>query len=405
MGLWFFFTSVGMFALMLDAGFSATLTRNFRYIISNSRIYKKGIDHSIGNSVKLSIEEMYFVAKRIYLYLSLFSIIVLALTTIFIFNLIQKNNLSMSEHFIAWIVYSVSIVLNLRFYYGGAVLNGLNQIASSQKIDIITLLINYSIASILIMLNIGLLSLSIGIIISLLFRIYLYKINILIGSNRITRKKFGLIFNILWPNTWKTGISNLLGYFIRYLSTYFIAFFLGLKISGSYGLTFQIILLIYAISNVWINTCYPILSSYRAENSRIKFYELFYINFKRSIITFLLLSMLFLLFGDFFLTLLGSNTPLLPFELTLFLIFHMFVDFVTNIYGYIIMTGNKVPFIKSSIITVVLIVILNIIFNQLNFGLWGVLIANFSAGLIYNYWYWIYNGYVDLAVFYKDSWK
>jgi len=40
LGLWYFFTSVGMFLMMLDVGFSATLARNFRYIISSKKIYK-----------------------------------------------------------------------------------------------------------------------------------------------------------------------------------------------------------------------------------------------------------------------------------------------------------------------------------------------------------------------------
>jgi hypothetical protein len=74
----------------------------------------------------------------------------------------------------------------------------------------------------------------------------------------------------------------------------------------------------------------------------------------------------------------------------------MFVDYITNVYGYLIMTGNKVPFLKSSLITVVLILILNFVFNKLEFGMWGILSANFLAGLVYNYWYWIYNGYKEV---------
>jgi O-antigen/teichoic acid export membrane protein len=396
LGLWYFFTSVGMFVLMIDVGFSVTLSRNIRYVISTSRIFKTGVSKFSDNIIEISLEEMLFVARKIYFYMSLFSVIILFLFSFYVVDLIEQNKLEFSRNFIAWLVYSVSVSLNLRYYYRGAVLNGLNKIGLSQKIDIISLIVNYSVTALFVVFNYGLISLSVGSLLGLVLRIFLYERFVTFKRVKIEDKKLSNVLLLLWPSTWRTGVSNVLGYLIKYLTTFFITIFIGLEVLGSYGITFQIITLITSVSTIWINTSYPMLSTLRIENRSKEFYQLFYSRFKKGILTFILLSLLFLGLGKLFLNLINAKTEMLSFGMSLFILIHMFIDFLTNSYGYIIMTGNKVPFIRSSVITVILIVLFNFLFNHFDLGLWGVLFASFLASIVYNYWYWIYRGYEEV---------
>jgi len=397
LGLWYFFTSVGMFLMMLDVGFSATLARNFRYIISSKKIYKYDIDDTDKNNIlNITTEEMLYVCKKIYYYLAIVSFVTLFLISFYIIKLIEQNQLDFFKSLLAWLVYSVSISLNLMYYYRGAVLNGLNKIELSQKIDITSLIVNYIFTAFFIFLNFGIISLAIGTILGLGIRIILYEYYIKLKKKKIGKEKLLKSLELIWPNTWRTGVCNILGYLIRYLPTFFITIFIGLEVLGSYGITFQIVILITSISTIWINTAYPKLNTLRIEIQYKEFKNLFYSRLKKGVLTYVLLSFFFLLLGRHFLNFIGAKTSILADSFIFFILLHMLIDFITNAYGYIIMTGNRVPFIKSSLINVVLIIFFNFIFNYFNFGLWGILIENFLGCILYNYWYWIFNGYVEV---------
>ena len=78
-GLWYFFTSVSIFVLMIDFGFSSTMSRNIRYVLSKGRIYKIGVDDSVENSLKISLEELFHLIRKIYKYISILCIKVIVL--------------------------------------------------------------------------------------------------------------------------------------------------------------------------------------------------------------------------------------------------------------------------------------------------------------------------------------
>jgi hypothetical protein len=316
-------------------------------------------------------------------------------------ELIKKNGLDLQSNISYWIVYCISIVLNLRYYYGSSVLIGLNKISKSQQIEFYSLFFNFFISFIFIYLEIGLLSLALGNLAGFFCRFFLLKKNIYINDTDIDKSILRKSFNVLWPNTWRTGISNVLGYLIRYLSTYFVTFTYGLDNAGTYGLTFQCINVIVSFSFIWIQNVYPRLNSHRIEHLGHSFYKLFYKRFLYGILSYVFLSSAFLIFLK--LDLFSIRMKFLPQDMIIFLIIHMLFDLITNMFGYIIMTGNNVPFIKSSLLNVIMIIVFNFLFKLLNFGLWGILFSNFLAGLIFSYWYWIYKGSVELNMFKKNS--
>jgi O-antigen/teichoic acid export membrane protein len=402
-GLWYVFSTVGMFILMIDTGFSATIARNFRYVISNSSIFKNGINDIVTNSVVINTEELLYVSKKIYFYLAFVALIFLGGLSFYVNKLILEGGLDLVKNSVAWGIYSISICLNLRYYYNGAVLNGLNKIHLGQKIDAVSLIINYFSVIIFVYFGFGLISLSVGVLFGLVIRIILYEYFVKIEKVVVPNTKLVDTLRILWPNTWRTGVSNLLGYFIKYLNTYFITIFLGLKIMGSYGITFQIIVLIVGISSIWLNTAYPILNTLRIEKQYNTLYSLFYSRLKKGIVSYIILSTLFVFLGGWVLTFLHAKTQILSINFTLFILFYMFIDFIVNSYGYIIMSGNRIPFIKASLFTTALIIIFNLIFGYFNFGLWGILISTFLAGISYNYWFWIHEGYNELEKLKKNK--
>lgn len=400
-GLWYFFTSVSIFVLMIDFGFSSTMTRNIRYVLSKGSIYKIGVEESVENSLKINLEELYHLIRKIYKYISLFAVIILFILSFLVIELIKKNGLELQSNIIYWIVYCISIVLNLRYYYGSSVLIGLNKISKSQQIEFFSLFFNFFISFIFIYLGIGLLSLALGNLAGFFCRFFLLKKNIDIVEIEIEKSILKKSFDVIWPNTWRTGISNVLGYLIRYLSTYFVTFTYGLNNAGTYGLTFQCINVIVSFSFIWIQNIYPRLNSHRIELQGYSFSRLFYKRFLYAILTYLLLSCSFLILLK--LDIFSISKKFLPQDMIVFLLIHMLFDLITNMFGYIIMTGNNVPFIKSSLLNVIMIIAFNFLFKFLNFGLWGILFSNFLAGLIFSYWYWIYKGSTELKLFKKNS--
>lgn len=393
LAMWYLFLNVGNLCMMFDFGFAETISRNVAYINSGkNKLYSYDINDKDTKNIKIGMYEFLHAIRILYKVLSVIVIIIsLILGTVFIFPKITDISNS-SNITLAWFLYIFAVALNMYFNYTNALLTGIDKIHYIQKTSAIAATLNYSVVGILIFNNFGLISLSIGMMINVLFiRVTCsrYIKNTIKNDGYNNNISIMKIIKILWPTTWRTGMSSLMGFFIANMNTFLCSKFYGLDNTARYGLTLQCINVIIQLSVVWVNTSIPKINRLRIDKNTNKIKKIFSKRIFIGYINFAFFSVNFVILGPILLKIIHSKTNLLSANLILLFLFYMFLDYNHNQYGLLIMTQNKIPFLKASFISASVILAMNFIFYYIfHTGLEGLLYSSFIGGIIFNNWYW-----------------
>lgn len=75
-----------------------------------------------------------------------------------------------------------------------------------------------------------------------------------------------------------------------------------------------------------------------------------------------------------------------------------------------IASSNRIPYYKSYIFTAIVSVLISIVLTDiLKWGVWGLIIAQFMANIVYNNWYWVrylmQEQEIHYLEIYKIGWK
>ena len=120
LGLWYIFVSVGAIVILFDFGFTPTIARTVAYCWSGVKDLKKtDIDKIENNTQNINYELLFYVikiCKKLYLFIAVLALFfMLILGTGYIID-VMGNNMSL-EIYISWIIYAISIFLNLYIGY------------------------------------------------------------------------------------------------------------------------------------------------------------------------------------------------------------------------------------------------------------------------------------------------
>lgn len=401
LGLWYTFTSLYGFAMLIDFGFQSVISRNISYLWSGSNVLKKEGFDSVGAS-KNGFQIGYFISvlsvvKFIYYVMgSIIFIVFLTLGTWYIFS-VTYGEIKWEIALSAWLFYFVSIVLNISFSYWNAVLKGIGAIKTYNQILVVTKVMQLLISVILLIMGYGIIGVSVAYLISVIINRILQS-TMYYNYSKTTKKtwkkiKFRYdaeIFKAIIPNTIKTGFLSLSNYLIINFPILLASYFLSLKISGQFGLVNQVVTLILTLSNSYFNTYLSQINYLRVKNKQHKILHIF----KKSIITnytFNILSfVLLLVFGNTILNLINYKNGLLPLIPMLIILTYRFLYNNQIIFTAFLTTKNIIPhyksFLKSAIITVTIQILLLSIFND---NLITLLLPLLIVQLVHNNWYWV----------------
>ncbi len=398
LGLWYFFTTTGGLILLLELGLSPVITRSVSSILSKSMLFRYG-DNEYDNSMIIDFSTYASCVNRIYLYLWSLGLLLFFPITLYFYKFAYESELNSIEILLSWLVYIFSVLLQLRYLFLSPLLVGQNLIIKQQRIEIVFTFLNSALFIILHFVLSPFLALSLAFFVSVVVKIILLKHSIKFSLTKVDKVLVRSVFSFVWPNTWRGGISNLAGFLIRNTTFFFIAERFSAAAVGSYGLSFQLVFITHTLSSIWINASYPTLLNFRNDNRFSEFRLLFIDKLKMGILTYLVFSGILLLMGNALLEFFHSNTFLLSLPALLLLIFHYFLDFITNSFGYVIMTGNRTPFVFSSVITAMLTLFFTIIVGYFDMDINWHLFASFVAALLFNYWYVTRMGVLEFSKF------
>lgn len=405
-GMWYIFLAISSFVYLMDFGFSPTIQRNISYVFSGIQsIEKVGISNIKSQEINYDLlRNLLYTSKKIYSKISIFlCIFLLSFGTKYIIK-ISTNYINQRQMLFAWILFVISLLINYYYYYYDAFLKGRGFIGESNKILIYSKIMFILVTILGISLNMGLISLSIGNIASvLIIRVLSYKkfydINLKENLKKIKEKKIKEknLSNILLYNSLKAGVVALGAFLILKANTFIVSNFFNLTIVAEYGLSLQIFSLLGGISTTFMKIMLPKISEYRANKNLKKLREIYTISLINLIVIEFIGNIFIIIFGPKILGLIKSNTTLLDVKYLIFMSIILFLETIHTNASMFIATSNEIPFVKSAILSGIGIIILSVIFIKiLKIGFFGVLLSQGIVQLIYNNWYWPYKVFKDL---------
>lgn len=396
-GMNYLMITVSSLVILLDLGFSSQFSRNFTYVHSGAKqLLKEGVCQSSDSEVNYRLLAVLLkTAKYVYSRLSIVcTFLMLTAGTLYIYN-VTDGFTNIKHSFWIWMIFCLSNYFNIYYLYYNSLLIGSGKIAESNKSIIYSRLVNIAISISMLLLGYGLFSVVVaGLISPFVSRFYSYRVYYtkdlkLKLPNDIKKDEIKDVFSTIWYNSKKYGINCITAFCISKSGMFLIGLFLPLSVVGSYGLIINFITILQGIAQTLLATYNPQLANYKVTNQREAYKELMGMAFAAHWLIMFAGCAAILFIAPWALDLINSQTSLPTLSVTLLIILSALLDSNQANFAGMILIDNKVPFVKSAIISGVLVVLLNyLLLKYTNLGLMSVVLAQFVVQLAYNNWKW-----------------
>jgi O-antigen/teichoic acid export membrane protein len=246
LSLWYIFLSLATLVNLLNAGLGPSLSRNVMYAWGGARrLYSQGVSDSHGDKPNYPLLFLVFDASRLFHLLIACVALALMATAGSLYVVYIARDIDASLYLPAWIVFCLAIFLNLYYDYFSVFLRGIGRITEYNKYLIASKVVDIGIASIMLCLGFGLLSVAVsyfvsGLVIRILSKRKLDRITS--GGKPSTRNSFGdikKVFFVLWPNCWRDWLVAVADAITTSATTVVCSLFLSLSDAGIYALCLQ----------------------------------------------------------------------------------------------------------------------------------------------------------------------
>ena len=390
LGMWYVFLGIAQLSGIVELGFAPNIARFASYFVGGASSTKSlGIDHTVSESSEPNLAGLKGLSEMaMNLYPKLGTAMGLLMTLCGGWWLSHKFGQAFWSWHVApaFFLYAAGMTLNMYGYFWMNLLSGVNRVRQGQQIFAIGLVLNYFLCIAGLLFGAGLYALAIG-------QVALALVSRWMAKRILTRDFLSKAPSIqkiswrdLWPMTWRSGLFSFSAWLSLPVMPLICAQVLGLKETASYGLSLQLALMIHGLSASWMAVTYPRLGSMRIRHEYSAIRHLVAERVGLSIITYAVGAGAFWWLAPHAINLFKSQTNFLPSPYLALLLGAVGVDFLLGHCNAILLTGNRVPQLKSSIFTGVNAVILGLILGHF-LGVIGIILAPFCAQAIFNLWY------------------
>lgn len=398
-GLWNVFVSLGSISVLFDFGFNAMFSRNVSYCWGGvDHLQKEGVVEvpEQGETNYLLLGKVIKTCQIIYLFISLMAFGGLATIGSYYIFVISKNMYS-NIISIAWLTYCIGIFLNLFYGYYDAFLRGIGEIGKVNKNRTIAKLVQIIMTICLLITGFGIMGVSISYVLygivfcCLCKKAFFSKKEIeenIVVSKKIDKRDIKEIFFIVWHNAWKDGLVSIANYISNQVTTILCSLYLGLAVTGEFGLIVQLFSAVAQIAASIFNVYQPSLQEAYARRNieylRKKFsfslmvYILLYIVGTAGIIVFIV-------------PILKYIKPEMKFELVILLLISLYQAILKyrDCYACYLAGTNRLIYYKSFLVSAILCLVMAVaLLDKFHLGIIGLALAQILSQIVYNIWYW-----------------
>ena len=395
MGIWSIFISLVTITSLLDFGFSNSFSRNVTYVYSGAKELKaKGyavaetseIDYGLLKSLLSAMKRYYGVIALVFLALFISG------GAFYMSSVLEHYGGDKQTIWIAWYIFGVLLAYELYTYYYNAILTGRGLIKRNMQIIVFSQSIRIVVTLAFLFAGMGIISLVLGLLIGdivnriLAHRVF-YDSETKAKLAKASAKRGWDMIKILAPNSLKIGFTSL-SYFLRNQSIVLIApFYLSLPQIAEFGISKQLVSLIYTLGLTWYFTFYSQTAQYRVREDINGVKRLYIKGNLNLIIMFIVAGGGLLMFGSDLLLFIKSKTSLLCNRYLFLMLLFSFLEARQAMANGTLIAKNEVPFFKADIISgVCAVLILLLMFNFTSLGVLSMILATGLALCAYMNW-------------------
>lgn len=397
-GLYYTFLGICSMVAIVDFGYAPTVSRNAAYAMAGAtRFAARGVPPFSGSSEPNweILSALVVMAKRWYALLA--GVIALALFTVgagFIHDQVVRAGLS--ERLVGcWLLYSGAQVWAFATGFWLNLLMGIGAVQQAARINLLAQ-------------SAGLIALFAGLLQG--WGLWSYGISSMASACAVylaarycffKRTQLGLksgrsisvrqVLRDLWPMAWRQGIVTLGAFLILKANTIVCAAKLGLQETASYGLTVNFVTIIIQLTALPLMVAMPSIAQLRVKREHARIWRIFsrrvYIGLAVAGVGMLFLAS----FGPWVLRLIGSQTSLLPFSLTLVLGVIWLLENHHSQYATLVLTENENPFVLPAILSGLAVFGVSW-WSAGHFGVAGLIGAQGIVQLAWNNWWTVKRG-------------
>ncbi len=374
-GLYYTFLAITGIVALFDFGFAPTVSRNAAYAMAGATKFAAiGVPPFSGrNEPNLPLlSALIHTVRRYYRFLGIvLGVIICTFGSWFIYDQIKRADLS-PILITAWLLFAVANVYAFSAGFWQNILMGIGAVSDAARIGLIAQII-------------GLVLLVGGLLCGL--RLWAYGLSVfvwvvlgaLMARRRLSKHVPGWqsargdlnmrqILNDLWPMAWRMGVVMLGSFLINRGNTIVCSAKLGLHETASYGLTLNLLTILFQVATIPVTMVMPQINKLRVSQDHVKIWRIFATRLYGGL-TFGAIGILCLaLCGQSALALIGSNTRLLEPMLVVFLGVVIWLENHHGLYSGLVLTENRNPFIFPALISGIFVVAL----GWVAAGRWGV---------------------------------
>mgnify|MGYP001218647726 CR=1 FL=1 len=400
LGLWYIFVSIGAIVILFDFGFNPTIARTVAYCWSGVKELKKtDIDKVENNIQHVNYELLFYVikiCKKLYLFIATLALFfMLILGTWYIVN-IMGNKMSL-EIYMSWIIYVISIFLNLYIGYYSVALRGIGDVYNQNRANVLSKIVFFIIGTIGLVLGYNILSLAVanlfsGCVMRMLCAYFFYNVHDI--QEKFKNIKFSRkyqekdIFFKIWYNSWREGAVSISLYLTTQMTTLICATFLPLSLTGIYSFCLQIVTAITNIASGLYVSYQPSLQSAYVNNDKYLLKKRFSLAVFVYYCIYFLGIIIFIFIGVPIIYYIKNDFLIDKYIFIILAINFLFIQrhrlstsFISNM--------NKLPYVNSFIISSILGVIITFcIMKYFNGGILALIVVPLIIQTLYNNWKW-----------------
>ncbi|VBB43431.1 putative membrane protein [uncultured Paludibacter sp.] len=398
-GIWSIFVSISSLVSLLDFGFDPSFTRNITYIFSGvNRLEKIGIsaDYQHGNINYDLLGSTIRAMRWFYFRIAILAFLLLiSVGSIYIYHILEKKYTGdVSQIGIAWLIFCLVNVYNIYTLYYDSLVMGCGKVKESRQIIVVSQFFYLIISIVLLFLGFGLISIVSAQAVSVILRRFLsYRLfftpQLKEKLSKANTENYKEIIKIISPNSIKLGLTSIGAFLVSQSSVIIGSLYLTLSQIASYGITMQIVGIVISLSSVYFSSYVPKISNLRVQNNLFQIKKIYIKCLWILIFTFLFCGIFIILFGDWALILLKSKTLLLNRSMIAVIMLIALLEKNHAVAGGFLLTKNEVPFFKASLISgTATVIILFLLIEVFQLGIWGMILAPGIAQIMYQNWKW-----------------
>lgn len=396
--IWYIFLSIYSIVGLVDFGFSPSLSKQVSFVYSGvSTIQKEGVDivKTDGRINYRLLNDIYRTCIILYRKLSIIiGASLISLGSIYLYYVIDT---SFCDIAIPWILFIVSTIYNFYYNYIIVFIRGKGLIAEQNKLLIISKGFQILSLFILLLCNLGLLSLVISNFLSALLLRELGRKYVLDEEDKNALKLFNSYNDLttqIWFNAKRYGIASLGVVMLAQSNIFLSGLYLPISQVAQLGLAIQIFSILLVLSRVMLTNYTPKFSSLFVRNDIESIKKYFIACQSVGYAVFVFFSIVIIIYGNEILTIISSKTYFPPKTvLILYSLFYL-MELTHGNCAMLISTENKVPYYKAGIVSGITSIIVTFLLLYFDFGIFAFPIGLISGSLPYNSWKWplvVYN--------------